>query len=179
MNKLPRQWRGFLNDATLGHMLPRVAVAVICLLIGSALGAAIRLPAKERADVEVVSQELRIHRTTYRDLAEGDDQAASGDPLGHVLSFSGVVNGSMLVTHEIRTQDGAQVSLIEGRELKREGFSFAGLRDDLVFIRSTSTLQIQREIQLENEVPNQAPEVLPREVIASFAIDQDINIIFE
>jgi hypothetical protein len=84
-----------------------------------------------------------------------------------------------LVTHEIRTQDGAQLSLIEGRELKREGFYFAGLRDDLVFIRNTSTLQVQREIQLENETPNQAPEVLPREVIASFALDKGVDIVFE
>jgi hypothetical protein len=161
-------------------MLPRVAIAVLCLLIGSVLGAAIRLPAKERVDMsEGVSQELRIQRTTYRDLAEGDDQAASGDPLGHVLSFSGVVNGTILVTHEIRTQDGAQLSLIEGRELKREGFYFAGLRDDLVFIRNTSTLQVQREIQLENETPNQAPEVLPREVIASFALGKGVDIVFE
>lgn len=120
------------------------------------------------------SQTLKIRRQLYRETMTND-----GDPVGHLVSLSGVVSSTLLVTHEIREQDRGQIPLLGGELLRRDGFVFAGLTDELLFVRQWDQLQIQRQIQVEGETPGAAPDVLPLEVIATFTIGERTSVTFE
>lgn len=126
-----------------------------------------------------VVRNVRIHQQTHRETGILDSGTTSGDPIGHIVSLSGSVEATLLVTHEIREQNRETLPLLSGETLKRDGFSFAGLTDELLFVRNGKTLQIQREIKVEGETPGEAPEVLPLEVIATFEIGEDAKVAFE
>lgn len=117
---------------------------------------------------------LIIKQEMYRETMLED-----GDPVGHLVTLSGVVSSTLLVTHEIREQDRGQLPLLGGELLRRDGFVFAGLTDELLFVRQWDQLQIQRQIQVESETPGAAPDILPLEVIATFTIGEKTSVTFE
>jgi hypothetical protein len=124
--------------------------------------------------LSVASSTLTIRQGMYRETA-----ALDGDPVGHIVSLTGVVSSTLLVTHEIREQDRGQLPLLGGELLRRDGFVFAGLTDELLFVRQWDQLQIQRQIHVENETPGTASDILPLEVIATFSIGEKTAIRFE
>lgn len=123
---------------------------------------------------ETVPDALVIRQRMYRETTTAD-----GDPIGHIVHLSGAVSGTLLVTHEIREQDRVQLPLLNGELLRRDGFAFAGLTDELLFVRNWDQLQIQRQIQVENETPGSPPDILPLEVIATFKIGKTATVQFE
>ncbi|MCK9360666.1 hypothetical protein M0Q28_00345 [Patescibacteria group bacterium] len=127
-------------------------------------------PTETKADARV----LNIRQQTYRETLNNN-----GDPVGHIVTLTGVVSSSLLVTHEIREQDRQQLPLVSGEVLRRDGFVFAGLTDELLFVRQWGVLQIQRQIEVENETPDMPSDVLPLEVIATYEIGETTTVAFE
>ncbi len=153
-------------------------VLAVGIIFGATLPHASTKPEQQKPNPDVASDtnpgSLRIRQEIYRETVDSD-----GDPVGHLISLSGVVSSTLLVTHEIREQDRNQLPLVTGEVLRRNGFVFAGLTDELVFVRQWNVLQIQRQIQVESETPDTPGDILPLEVIATFEIGEKTSVEFE
>ena len=161
--------------------MSRTAIAILVsvvfalgIIFGMVLSRDSSDPQKSSIGETAAPQTLTIHRQLYRETMTND-----GDPVGHLVSLSGVVSSTLLITHEIREQDREQLPLLAGELLRRDGFVFAGLTDELLFVRNWDQLQIQRQIQVESETPGSAPDILPLEVIATFTIGEKTSVTFE
>ncbi len=78
-----------------------------------------------------------------------------GAPKGHVVRFGGWFDMRLLVTHQDGLLNQKLMPLLKGKEVGHKGFYFAGVQDDLYFVRSGSSLQLQRETRDEQSVtPN-------------------------
>lgn len=94
-------------------------------------------------------------------------------PVGHILKLSGMINQTILLTQEVSKQDNTQLPLLEGNELKKSGFYWAGIQDDLIFIQKDNNLQVQRQISEETGT------VHPKEVLMTMELPKNTIINFK
>lgn len=90
---------------------------------------------------------LHISRTMFVDASEKE----AVEPSGHVVQMTGWMPLRLLLTQVVGQYDNTLMPLVEGKELKRSGFYYAGLQDELIFVRVKNTLQIQREVRFEGK----------------------------
>ncbi len=97
---------------------------------------------------------LKITRTTFCTA----ENTTCDEPKGHVLQFSGWFDMRLLVTQADGLHNTKLMPLVQGKDVGRTGFYFAGVQDDLVFVRKGSTLQVQRETRDEQSTVANARE---------------------
>lgn len=102
---------------------------------------------------------------------ENDPIVAGGSPRGHVVLFGGWMDMRLLVTHADGMKNQKLMPLMQGKEVGRKGYYYAGTQDDLVFVRSGSSLQVQRETRDEMST---APS--PREPLFTMYLPTSISL---
>lgn len=113
-------------------------------VVPASVFAATKVTGKPTLTIEVKSFEIE-----NKTIADGDG------PQGHVVLFSGWIDMRLLVTHADGLRNQKMMPAIQGKEVGRRGFYWAGTNDELVFVRSGNTLQVQRETQDEmSDKPN-------------------------
>lgn len=101
------------------------------------------------------------------------------EPRGHILTFSGALNQTLLVTQEIDVQPRNQLPLLTGTLIHTDGYEWNGLHDDLMYVRSGDTLQVERQISLDDDaVGSDASGPLPREVMMTLDVPSTTMITF-
>lgn len=68
-------------------------------------------------------------------------------PIGHKVILSGAIDKEFVVLNEDKASED---ELLDGEEIGRDGFYWAGIQDDLIFIRKDSLLQVQRLLSGED-----------------------------
>ncbi len=91
----------------------------------------------------------------------------NSEPIGHNVNLSGVVNQSTFLANSIVDKE---TKLIDGEEVGRKGFYWAGAQNDLVFVKKDDDLQIQREIKGEDG------DIEPRQAMFTLTIPKDTKI---
>ncbi len=88
-------------------------------------------------------------------------QMEKDQPSGQEVILTGVINQSLFIGIN---NVGKKETLISGTEIGRKGYYWAGLQNDLIFIKNENTLQIQEEIKTEEG------EVFPHRVMSTFTL---------
>ena len=94
-----------------------------------------------------------------------------GEPNGHIVTFTGDFNESFSFIFPEEDSD-VEEALISGEETYVEGYYFAGLQSDLVFVRDGDTLQIQEQVTTEDG------EEAPRTVLETIELPEGLELSF-
>lgn len=146
-----------MNKALLRIMGVVGAIVVTAGLVGAGVHAA----------STVSRSTLRVTRSTF--CVEANK--VCDEPKGHVVLFSGWFDMRLLVTHADGLLNQKLMPLIQGKEVGRTGFYFAGIQDDLVFVRKGNTLQVQRETREE-----MASKPSPREPLFTMYLPANVKL---
>ncbi len=116
---------------------------------------------------EVKDVQVQVEQPTLDIEVTTQMNKEKSEPIGHNVNLSGVVNQSTFLANSIVDKE---TKLIDGEEVGRNGFYWAGAQYDLVFVKKDDELQIQREIKGEDG------DVEPRQAMFTITIPTDTKI---
>ncbi len=127
-------------------MSPKKLSGLILLLL------AVAIP----VSVSAISAARNVLTVNVQSFETSNDLIVNGGaPKGHVVLFGGWFDMRLLVTHQDGLLNQKLMPLLKGKEVGHKGFYFAGVQDDLYFVRTGNSFQVQRETRDEQSVtPN-------------------------
>ncbi|MEK7655701.1 MAG: hypothetical protein AAB386_03415 [Patescibacteria group bacterium] len=127
----------------------------------------IKPQAEQSRTSEVKDVQVQVEQPTLDIEVTTQMNKGNSEPIGHNVNLSGVVNQSTFLANSIVDKE---TKLIDGEEVGRKGFYWAGAQNDLVFVKKDDDLQIQREIKGEDG------DIEPRQAMFTLTIPKDTKI---
>ncbi len=115
---------------------------VVLLLLGAGCGSTKPAPTETATTTPpVVNPDQKVLNVETSLRIENDE------PAGQDVSLSGVINQKLFFSRDMK---GLGEPVVEGEEVGRKGYPWAGAQYDLIFVKKDLTLQIQREVKDES-----------------------------